>query len=334
MRPRHGEDEAGERHRVALRRGPPRPLLALERRPQDAAEPQAPWPPLPPVATGAPPAPIPACTSRLWTREGFLCGAAGATFLDTPSIGASMPVFDPSDPPTMQGRIRFCAECTALILSPDWESCRHCGGRPTAKPPDRIMFRAAGRQPGEMHAPPVSSKADIDPPVPRSQQSPPRCESCGKNAKAGTRRCRPCAAGRSPGEGNRRGAAGDRRRERRKKHVKAQSWPLCIGCDSRKKAIGSYCEACFGKIQRAQRQPPRPSKDGRARPRRPTGGPQRDPRPPLDSSASPSVVEPRSERRTQGPIKTRSYTAPENDPRLVNEFAKGMRGRPRGDITE
>ncbi|MCD0444146.1 hypothetical protein LO763_10970 [Glycomyces sp. A-F 0318] len=46
------------------------------------------------------------------------------------------------------------------------------------------------------------------------------------------------------------------------------------------------------------------------------------------------MVEPRSERRTQGPIKTRSYTAPENDPRLVNEFAKGMRGRPRGDITE
>jgi hypothetical protein len=41
-----------------------------------------------------------------------------------------------------------------------------------------------------------------------------------------------------------------------------------------------------------------------------------------------------SQRRTEGPIKTRVYVAPETDPRLRNEFAKGMRGRPPGDNTE
>ncbi|GAA1676859.1 hypothetical protein GCM10009830_24520 [Glycomyces endophyticus] len=41
---------------------------------------------------------------------------------------------------------------------------------------------------------------------------------------------------------------------------------------------------------------------------------------------------PRSGRKTTGPIKSRTYTPPENDPRVTNDYAKGMRGRPAGEF--
>jgi hypothetical protein len=260
-----------------------------------------------------------------------------------------MPVFDPSGPSAMPNRIRFCVDCAALILSSDWESCRHCGGSLTLKPPARIMSRAAGRRPAEGHAPPTPSEATTGAHASPAQPDRPRCEACGNYAKSGTRRCRPCAAAPAGAKTNqgapdaspikrkqqkpRKNNPGNRRGRRPGKYAESSEDPVCIGCRRRPKAVASYCGACFDQIERTRQRSPQPLRTG-IPPRPSAGGPQQHPR----SSQGPSVqlppIGPRSERRTQGPIRRRPDIIPEDDPWLENEFAKGMRGRPRGDITE
>lgn len=227
---------------------------------------------------------------------------------------------------------RYCVQCEALVLFPDWTACKYCGGRLTANKPLRgasSRARTLKRKQRAARERSPESGAKSVPTQPRGRVSAvagrmpngsasPFCEVCGKYAKKNSTRCRPCegepkAAKQPQSNDVARPASRKQRAKARKtaqqakteREIRASGRCECCGLNA--KTERQYCARCTELL--------RPGVRAIAiqvvpAPRKP----------------------PRSERRTTGPLKTRTYTPPENDPRITNDYAKGMRGRPAGEF--
>jgi hypothetical protein len=217
------------------------------------------------------------------------------------------------------------------VLFPDWTACKYCGGRLTANKPlrgassrastlERKQRAARERNPGRAKSVQAQSRSRATVGARRvpSTSASPFCEICGKLAKKNSRRCRPCEgkpeeARQSQSKDVAQPVSRKQRATARKtiqqakteREIRASGRCECCGLNA--KTGRQYCARCTDLLRPGAR------------------------------AIAVQVVPvprkaPRSERRTTGPIKTRTYTPPENDPRITNEYAKGMRGRPAGEF--
>jgi hypothetical protein len=224
---------------------------------------------------------------------------------------------------------RYCVQCEALVLFSDWAACKYCGGRLTANKPLRgALSRASTLKQKQRAALDQSSGSGVKPikPPPRTavvvrapgNSHSPYCEICGNLAKKNTKRCRPCEgktkvakssqAKGAPQQASRKQRAAARntaQQSKTKREIRAAGRCECCGLNA--KTGLQYCARCTELL--------RPGARAMA----------------VQTVPAPRK-QPRSGRRTTGQIKTRTYTPPENDPRITNDYAKGMRGRPAGEF--
>lgn len=237
---------------------------------------------------------------------------------------------------------RYCVQCEALVLFPDLQVCKFCNGRLTSKKLlrgassrastlERKQRAVRGGGSGGEPTRPVSGGwvVEVIGKMPDRPSARSKCEICNNQPKKGSKRCRPCA--------NKPALRPARPKvpapSKASPNLPPNS-PLCVRCGRLPKSGPAYCASCTARAKETPRQSQRTGEPAaavwvdakgivRMRTRRKSVP---------GESPTPEPVKPRVVRRTTGPIKTRTYTPPENDPRITNEYARGMRGRPAGEF--